>query len=185
MPNGAALRRAAQPVPPGQVAIRVRIDAGSLHERRSERGFAHLIEHLTFRESKYSATPRRFRTSSGSGASLGNDTNATPARPQTVYQLDLPNATPDARRQHPAVLGHDPRAGAERGNIAAEVPIVLAERRERNGPERRIASHRRGVLRRPAARRPQPDRHGRDAAGGDRGGQGVPSPLVPARETPW
>src|ERR1700754_2641996 len=40
-------------VPPGQVSIRVRIDAGSLMEKDSERGFAHLIEHLTFRGSVY------------------------------------------------------------------------------------------------------------------------------------
>ena len=38
-------------VPPGQVSIRVRIDAGSIHESDAEQGFAHLIEHMTFRES--------------------------------------------------------------------------------------------------------------------------------------
>ena len=36
-------------VPAGQVSIRVRIDAGALHERDDELGFAHLIEHLSFR----------------------------------------------------------------------------------------------------------------------------------------
>ena len=40
-------------VPPGQVSIRVRIDAGSLYESDSELGYAHLLEHLLFRESKY------------------------------------------------------------------------------------------------------------------------------------
>ncbi len=40
-------------VPPGQVAVRVRIDAGSLNEQASERGFAHLIEHLSFRGSQH------------------------------------------------------------------------------------------------------------------------------------
>ena len=33
-------------VPPGQVSVRVRIDAGSLMESDAERGYAHLIEHL-------------------------------------------------------------------------------------------------------------------------------------------
>ncbi|QYU67156.1 insulinase family protein [Leptolyngbya sp. 15MV] len=49
-------------VPPGQVSIRIRVDAGSLHEQESERGYAHLLEHLLFRESKYlgrSAGPTR------------------------------------------------------------------------------------------------------------------------------
>jgi len=36
-------------VPPGQVSIRLRIDAGSLHEADQEQGFAHLLEHLVFR----------------------------------------------------------------------------------------------------------------------------------------
>ena len=40
-------------VPPGQVAVRVRIDAGSLNEQAPERGFAHLIEHLSFRGSQH------------------------------------------------------------------------------------------------------------------------------------
>ena len=53
LPNGLryAIRR--NGVPPGQVAVRVRIDAGSLNETDDERGFAHLIEHLSFRGSKY------------------------------------------------------------------------------------------------------------------------------------
>src|SRR6478752_10163433 len=53
MPNGVRYAVRNNRVPPGQVSIRVRIDAGSLHEEESELGFAHLIEHLTFRESKY------------------------------------------------------------------------------------------------------------------------------------
>src|SRR4051794_62128 len=40
-------------VPPGQVSVRVRIDAGSLMEQEKERGFAHLLEHLSFRSSVY------------------------------------------------------------------------------------------------------------------------------------
>src|SRR3546814_2811710 len=40
-------------VPPGQVSIRVRVDVGSLMEQDSELGFAHFLEHLTFRGSKY------------------------------------------------------------------------------------------------------------------------------------
>src|SRR3954468_17904673 len=53
LPNGLRYAVRYNGAPPGQVSIRVRIDAGSLYERPSEKGFAHLIEHLTFRESKY------------------------------------------------------------------------------------------------------------------------------------
>jgi zinc protease len=43
LPNGLrwAIRR--NGVPPGQVSIRIAMDVGSLHERRGEEGFAHLL----------------------------------------------------------------------------------------------------------------------------------------------
>ena len=49
LPNGLryAVRRNA--LPAGQVSIRVRIDAGSLHEAENERGWAHFVEHMLFR----------------------------------------------------------------------------------------------------------------------------------------
>ena len=81
-------------VPPEQVSIRIRIDAGSLHERDSERGFAHLLEHLLFRESKYLGPAQAIPTWERLGASFGNDTNAMTTPTQTVYQLDLPEVTP-------------------------------------------------------------------------------------------
>jgi predicted Zn-dependent peptidase len=37
----------------GQVSIRIRIDVGAMHEKPQEAGFAHLIEHLVFRQSRY------------------------------------------------------------------------------------------------------------------------------------
>ena len=81
-------------VPPGQVSIRVRIDAGSLHEEDSEQGFAHLLEHMLFRESKYlgegEAIPRWQRL----GATLGHDTNASTSPTATVYNINLPAFTP-------------------------------------------------------------------------------------------
>src|SRR5690348_13420187 len=48
LPNGLhyAVRRSA--LPAGQVSIRVRIDAGSLHEANAERGWAHFLEHMLF-----------------------------------------------------------------------------------------------------------------------------------------
>ena len=51
LPNGLRYAVRKNGVPPGQVAVRVRIDAGSLYEKDDEQGFAHLIEHLSFRGS--------------------------------------------------------------------------------------------------------------------------------------
>ncbi|MEM9312694.1 MAG: insulinase family protein, partial [Pseudomonadota bacterium] len=50
MENGLRYAVRKNGVPPGQVSIRVRLDVGSLHERDFEQGYAHLLEHLLFRE---------------------------------------------------------------------------------------------------------------------------------------
>jgi zinc protease len=139
MPNGVRYAVRNNRVPPGQVSIRVRIDAGSLHEEESERGFAHLIEHLTFRESKYLKDGEAIPHFQRLGASLGNDTNAITSPTQTVYKLDLPNARDATLEESIRLLSGMIREPAlSDANLTAEVPIVLAERRERNGPDRRI-----------------------------------------------
>jgi len=140
MPNGVRYAVRHNGVPPGQISIRVRIDAGSLHEQDNERGFAHLIEHLVFRQSRDLGVGEAIPHFQRLGASLGNDTNATTSPTQTVYQLDLPNATAatlDESVRLFAGMIREPTLST--ANITTEVPIVLAERRERNGPERRIA----------------------------------------------
>ncbi|HWU01672.1 MAG TPA: insulinase family protein, partial [Novosphingobium sp.] len=53
LPNGLRWAVRSNQVPPGQVSIRIRIDAGAMYEHPGEEGFAHLIEHLVFRQSRY------------------------------------------------------------------------------------------------------------------------------------
>ncbi|NTZ42742.1 insulinase family protein [Altererythrobacter sp. SALINAS58] len=134
-------------VPPGQVSIRIRVDAGSLHEQEAEQGFAHLIEHLVFRESKYlkdgEAIPRWQRL----GATFGSDTNAETSPTHTVYKLDLPGATPASLDESFRLLSGMVREPAlSTANLAAEVPIVLAEKRERGGAANRVAEETRRTL---------------------------------------
>lgn len=147
MPNGVRYAVRRNGAPPGQVALRVRIDAGSLHENDSELGFAHLIEHLTFRESKYFGISEAIPHFQRLGASLGHDTNAITSPTQTVYKLDLPNATPATLEESIRLFSgmiREPVLNAT--NLTAEVPIVLAERRERDGVERRAAEATREVF---------------------------------------
>ena len=83
-------------VPPGQVSIRIAVDTGSLYETEQERGFAHLLEHLVFRQSKYLGVSEAIPTWQRLGATFGSDTNAQTSATQTVFKLDLPNAKPAA-----------------------------------------------------------------------------------------
>jgi len=90
LPNGLryAVRRNA--LPAGQVSIRLRMDAGSLHEADEERGWAHFVEHMVFRGTASFKDGEARHTWQRLGANFGSDTNATTQPTQTVYQLDLP-----------------------------------------------------------------------------------------------
>ena len=127
-------------VPPGQVSIRIAVDAGSLYETEKERGFAHLLEHLLFRQSKYLGVAEAIPTWQRLGATFGSDTNAQTSATQTVYKLDLPNATGAALNESFKLLSGMVREPVlSQGNINSELPIVLAEKRERGGAGLRVA----------------------------------------------
>jgi zinc protease len=140
MPNGLRYAVRENGVPPGQVSIRIRIDAGSLHEQASEAGFAHLVEHLTYRESKHLGPGEAIPTFQRWGASFGSDTNAETTPTHTVYKLTLPNARPAVLEEAVRLMAGMVREPAlSAANLAADVPIVLAERRDRAGPDMRLA----------------------------------------------
>jgi zinc protease len=126
-------------VPPGQVSVRVRIDAGSLMEKDSERGFAHLLEHLSFRGSVHVPDGESKRIWQRFGVTFGSDSNAMTTFTQTVYKLDLPSATPTSLDESFKIL-----AGMMSGptittaSLTAERPVVLAEQREQPGPQVRL-----------------------------------------------
>ena len=92
LPNGLRYAVRRNSVPEGQVSVRLRIDAGSLHEEERERGWAHFIEHMAFRGTKNFADGEARETWQRLGASFGSDTNASTEPTQTVYMLDLPHA---------------------------------------------------------------------------------------------
>lgn len=126
-------------VPPGQVSIRVRIDAGSLMENDDEQGYAHLLEHLTFRESTYVPEGEVIRIWQGLGVTFGSDSNAETTPTQTVYKLDLPNASAESLDQSMKILsGMIRRPALKESGVRAEVPVVLAEKRERAGAQARV-----------------------------------------------
>ncbi len=127
-------------VPPGQVSIRVRIDAGSLYENDSELGYAHLLEHLLFRESKYLGPAEAIPTWQRLGATFGSDTNAETSPTHTVFKLDLPNVSPQKLDESMKLLSGMIKAPVlSDANVRTEVPIVLAEKRERGGVGERVS----------------------------------------------
>lgn len=134
-------------VPPGQVSVRVRIDAGSLMERDDERGFAHLIEHLAFRGSEHVPDGEAKRIWQRLGATFGSDSNALTSPTQTVYKLDLPSATPAGFDESMKLLaGMMDSPGLDVAALNAERPVVMAEQREQPGPQRRVGDASRALF---------------------------------------
>lgn len=134
-------------VPPGQVSVRVRIDAGSLMERDSERGYAHLIEHLSFQSSPYVPFGEARRIWQRMGTTFGSDTNAQTSPISTVYKLDLPAATPANLDESLHLLsGMVSAPTIDDRALAGERPAVLAEQREAPGPQVRVSDARNAVF---------------------------------------
>ncbi|MEI9926477.1 MAG: insulinase family protein [Sphingomonas sp.] len=162
LPNGLRYAVRKNGVPPGQVSIRVRMDVGSLEEQDSERGFAHLIEHLSFRGSTYVPDGDSKKIWQRLGVTFGSDSNAKTTFTETVYQLDLPSAQPAGIDESFRIL-----SGMVSGIVInqhwldAERPVVLAEGREQPGAAEADAGRDvRPDVRRPAARHARADRHG-------------------------
>lgn len=123
-------------VPPGQVSIRLRLDVGSLMEREDEQGFAHFMEHLSFRGSTYVPDGEAKRVWQRLGATFGSDSNAETTPTQTVYKLDLPNANDVSLGESMKILSGMVRSpGLNITAVNAEKPVVLAELNERQGPQ--------------------------------------------------
>lgn len=94
LPNGLRYAVRQNKYPANSLAIRVRMDAGALMERGDEMGYAHFIEHMTFRGTKTVPDGEGIRTWQRLGAAFGTDTNAFTNLTQTLYQLDLPKSDP-------------------------------------------------------------------------------------------
>ncbi|SEJ64299.1 zinc protease [Sphingobium sp. AP50] len=127
-------------VPPGQVSVRLRIDAGSLMEQPDELGYAHYIEHLSMRGSRHVPDGESKRIWQRLGVTFGSDSNAQTTPTGTTYALDLPQATPASLGESMKILsGMMTDPNIVDSAVAAERAVVLAERRESDGPQMRLS----------------------------------------------
>ncbi len=126
-------------VPPRQVSIRVRMDVGSLMETPQEGGFAHFIEHLTFRGSKHVPDGEAKRVWQRLGATFGSDSNAQTTAVSTTYALDLPQADSAGIEESLKILaGMMEAPNIVPAAVEAERAVVMAERREALSPASRV-----------------------------------------------
>jgi zinc protease len=147
LPNGMRYAIVRNATPPGQAALRLRFDAGSLFETDDQRGLAHFLEHMAFNGSKAIPEGEMVKILERHGLAFGADTNASTNFDETVYKLDLPQTDDDTvdvslkmlRETASELLIAQDAMDRERG-------VVLSEERTRDGPGYRLYKQRMGFM---------------------------------------
>jgi zinc protease len=121
--------------PGGALSIRLAMAVGSYDEADDELGFAHFIEHMTFRSTRQSPNGAFDNRFAALGVAMGRDQNAVTGLESTIYRVDLPTGDLAGAR---AVL--DWMRGAADGilftpaAVETERGVVIAELQSRNNP---------------------------------------------------
>ena len=138
LPNGMRYIILKNATPAGQVALRLRIRAGSLQETDAQQGLAHFLEHLAFRGSANVPEGELQRTLERLGLRMGGDTNASTSQTQTVYRFDLTSnedTTIDTGLMLMREVASELTLSPEQ--MEKERGVVLAEERFRDSPAAR------------------------------------------------
>jgi zinc protease len=133
LPNGLRYIVRRNATPAGTALVRMDVAVGSLDERKSERGYAHFVEHMAFNGSTRVAEGEMVRLLERHGLAFGADTNASTSFDRTLYKLDLPTAQPELldtalmlMRETASELTLAPEA------VTRERGVILSEMRDRN-----------------------------------------------------
>lgn len=139
LPNGMRYALVKNATPPGQAALRLHFDAGSLMETDAQQGLAHFLEHMAFNGSKGIPEGEMIKALERQGLAFGADTNASTGFDETIYQLDLPqtdDATVDLSLKVMRETASELLITAEA--VDRERGVVLSEERTRDGPSWRV-----------------------------------------------
>ncbi|SEH17618.1 zinc protease [Sphingopyxis sp. YR583] len=133
LPNGMKYALLKNSTPKDSVVLRMRFAVGSFAEAEDQRGLAHFLEHMAFNGSTNVPEGEMIKLLERKGLAFGADTNASTGFDETVYKLDLPNASDDLidtglmlMRETGGNLTIDPAA------VDRERGIILSERRARD-----------------------------------------------------
>lgn len=139
LPNGMRYALQKNATPPGQAALRLWFDTGSLNETDDQQGLAHFLEHMAFNGSKNVPEGEMTKILERHGLAFGADTNASTGFSETTYQLDLPKTDEDTVDTGLMLL----REAAGELTIAPDAVdrergVVLSEERSRDTPAYRV-----------------------------------------------
>ncbi|MDP3853996.1 pitrilysin family protein [Phenylobacterium sp.] len=139
LPNGMRYAVRKQQIPPGQAALRLRFDVGSLMESDKQQGLAHFLEHMAFNGSKAVPEGEMIKILERLGLAFGADTNASTDFDETTYKLDLPR-TDDETVDTSLMLLREAAGNLslDAAAIDRERGVVLSEERARDTPPYRV-----------------------------------------------
>lgn len=121
--------------PRGTVTLRIRLEAGSLHENDNELGVAHFLEHMAFNGSENYPEGEMFKALQRLGVQIGSSANASTDFDNTTFALSLPSTRADTLNVGFNVL----REIVGRLTLSAEAiererGVILSEERARDTP---------------------------------------------------
>jgi zinc protease len=147
LPNGMHYLVLRNTTPPGQVAVRLHIAAGSLQETDAQQGLAHFLEHLAFRGSTHVPEGELQKSLERIGLRMGADTNAATGQSETTYRFDLPN-NQDATIDLGLMLLRETAGELTLSQEAMdkERGVVLSEERFRDSPASRVREAQAGFI---------------------------------------
>jgi zinc protease len=140
LPNGMRYAIMRNATPPGQVAMRLRFDVGSLMEHDDQQGLAHFLEHMAFNGS--TNVPSRgemVQDLERLGLAFGADTNAGTNFDNTTYKFNLPKAD-DQTVDTSLMLLREIASNLTLDQTAMnqERSVILSEERLRDSPSYRV-----------------------------------------------
>ena len=144
LPNGLRYYIRVNHRPEKRAELRLVVNAGSVLEDSSQRGLAHMVEHMAFSGTKHFPEAGAGRLSRIHGVRFGADLNASTSFDETVYELTVP--TDSARLFDKGV--RDPRRLVARPHLRLHRARARARRRDRRvatRPRRRGANARQAV----------------------------------------
>lgn len=117
---------------PGELSLRLLVCAGSSDEEEGELGYAHLVEHMAFKETDHFNAKSLREFFVDSGLSFGSHANAWTSVSSTGYKIDLKKVS-DERLQKSLLFFRDVAMGIHfaEEEVGLEVNVVLEEKRIR------------------------------------------------------
>lgn len=136
--NGMQIHYLHNQKPAGRVELRVVVHAGSANEMPGQEGLAHYIEHMAFNGTASFKAGDVLRVLQELGSSFGSDINAFTTFDATVYHLEV-DTKPETLDTSMHILSEfvaKPLYLPE--EIQKERGVILAEKREGEGPYRKL-----------------------------------------------